>query len=90
MPRRPRLTEVEMAVADQLHASGMSNIKIAKQLERSEKVIRTYINDLEEYRRVKQTGRQKKLVLRQKDCWSTRLPKENIALHSLSITSIYQ
>lgn len=52
MPNRKSLDENEMAIADQVRATEMSIVKIKLQLKRSEKVIRAYLNDPREYRRV--------------------------------------
>ena len=57
MPRGTKLTDNEMQIADQLRTAGLSNIKIAAQMNRSEKVIRTYLTSPDEYRRVKRAGR---------------------------------
>lgn len=61
MPRGTKLSEEEMNHIDALHGAGLSNVKIAQRLERSEKVVRNYLKDPAEYRRSKRPGRPKKI-----------------------------
>lgn len=61
MPKGPRLSADEMISIDAFHAAGLSNLKIGEHLGRSEKVVRNYLRDPEEYRRQKHPGKQKKI-----------------------------
>lgn len=67
MPRGTKLSEVDIAIIKTLHKRGVSNRKIASEIDRSETVVRHYLSNPSNYGQKKRSGRKSSISKRQQN-----------------------